>query len=82
MDKRLCHAASGWSESLHNRFWLSLAPAIQPGAYYLLRHIERIAARTPTVWDDALIKAARLGGYRLNIAGPSRRSARTRNQDR
>jgi MscS family membrane protein len=29
------------------------------GAYYLLRHIEKIAARTPAVWDDALIKAAR-----------------------
>jgi MscS family membrane protein len=28
-------------------------------AYYLLRHIEKIAARTTTVWDDALIKAAR-----------------------
>jgi len=33
--------------------------AINIGAYYVLRHIERIAARTPTVWDDALIKAAR-----------------------
>ncbi|MGE5320465.1 MAG: mechanosensitive ion channel family protein [Hyphomicrobiaceae bacterium] len=29
------------------------------GAYYLLRRIEKIAARTATVWDDALIKAAR-----------------------
>jgi MscS family membrane protein len=29
------------------------------GAYYLLRHIEKIAARTATVWDDALIKATR-----------------------
>ena len=29
------------------------------GAHYLLRHIEKIAARTATVWDDALIKAAR-----------------------
>lgn len=34
--------------------------AINIGAYFLLRHIERIAARTPSVWDDALIKAARL----------------------
>jgi MscS family membrane protein len=33
--------------------------AINIGAYYVLRHIERIAARTPTVWDDALIRAAR-----------------------
>ena len=29
------------------------------GAWYLLRQIERIAARTASVWDDALIKAAR-----------------------
>jgi MscS family membrane protein len=29
------------------------------GAHYVLRHIEKIAARTATVWDDALIKAAR-----------------------
>ncbi|ODU01240.1 MAG: mechanosensitive ion channel protein MscS [Thiobacillus sp. SCN 63-1177] len=29
------------------------------GAYYLLRRIEKIAARTATVWDDALIKATR-----------------------
>jgi MscS family membrane protein len=27
--------------------------------YYVLRHIEKLAARTPTVWDDALIKAIR-----------------------
>ena len=33
--------------------------AINIGAYYLLRHIEGIAARTSAVWDDALIKAAR-----------------------
>lgn len=33
--------------------------AINIAAYYLLRHIERLAARTPSVWDDALIKAAR-----------------------
>ncbi len=32
---------------------------INIGAYYVLRHIEKIAARTATVWDDALIKAAR-----------------------
>jgi MscS family membrane protein len=29
------------------------------GAYYLLCHIEKIAARTSSVWDDALIRAAR-----------------------
>jgi len=29
------------------------------GAYFLLRQIEKIAARTPSVWDDALIKAMR-----------------------
>jgi MscS family membrane protein len=28
-------------------------------AYYLLRHIEKIAARTTAVWDDALIRAVR-----------------------
>ena len=33
--------------------------AINIGAYYLLRHIEKIAARTPAGWDDALIKSAR-----------------------
>lgn len=33
--------------------------AINVGAYYLLRHIEKIAARTASVWDDALIKATR-----------------------
>lgn len=33
--------------------------ALNIGAHYLLRHIEKIAARTATVWDDALIKAAR-----------------------
>lgn len=33
--------------------------AINIGVYYLLRRIEKIAARTSTVWDDALIKAAR-----------------------
>jgi MscS family membrane protein len=32
---------------------------INIGAYYLLRHIEKIATRTPAVWDDALIKSAR-----------------------
>lgn len=32
---------------------------INIGAYYLLRHIEKIAARTASVWDDALIKAIR-----------------------
>ena len=29
------------------------------GAYYLLRKIEKIASHTASVWDDALIKAAR-----------------------
>ena len=29
------------------------------GAYYLLLRIEKIAAHTASVWDDALIKAAR-----------------------
>jgi len=33
--------------------------AINVGAYYVLRHIEKFAARTQTIWDDALIKAAR-----------------------
>jgi len=33
--------------------------AINIGVYYLLRHVEKIAERTSTVWDDALIKAAR-----------------------
>ena len=33
--------------------------AVNIGAYYLLRHIEKAAARTPSIWDDALIKAAR-----------------------
>jgi MscS family membrane protein len=29
------------------------------GAYYLLRQIEKIAARSRSIWDDALIKAVR-----------------------
>ena len=29
-------------------------------AYYLLHQIEKLAARTPAVWDDALIQAARM----------------------
>ena len=33
--------------------------AVNLGAYYVLRHIERLAARTSASWDDALIKAAR-----------------------
>jgi len=46
-------------------FWqlvtvLSVIVAINVGAYYLLRHIEKITLRTPSIWDDALIKAARL----------------------
>lgn len=32
---------------------------INIAVYYLLRHVEKIVARTATVWDDALIKAAR-----------------------
>lgn len=33
--------------------------AINIGTFYLLRHIEKIAARTTASWDDALIKSAR-----------------------
>jgi len=33
--------------------------AINVVAYYLLRHIEKVATRTAAVWDDALIKAMR-----------------------
>jgi MscS family membrane protein len=33
--------------------------AINLVAHYLLRHIEKLAARSAAVWDDALIKAAR-----------------------
>ena len=33
--------------------------ALNIGAYYLLRQIEKVAAHTATVWDDALIKASR-----------------------
>ena len=29
------------------------------GAYLLLRHIEKLVARTPAIWDDALVKASR-----------------------
>jgi MscS family membrane protein len=29
------------------------------GTHYLLRHIEKLTARTATVWDDAVIKATR-----------------------
>jgi MscS family membrane protein len=36
-----------------------VATLLNVGAYYLLRRIEKIAARTATVWDDALIKAVR-----------------------
>lgn len=32
---------------------------INLAAYYLLRHIEKIASRSSAVWDDALIKATR-----------------------
>lgn len=37
-----------------------LVVAVNVGAYYLLRRIEKLAARTPSVWDDALFRAARL----------------------
>jgi MscS family membrane protein len=33
--------------------------AINVVAHYLLRHIEKLAARSPAVWDDALIQATR-----------------------
>jgi MscS family membrane protein len=33
--------------------------AINVGAYYLLKRVEKLAARTAAVWDDALIRAAR-----------------------
>ena len=33
--------------------------AINLGAWYLLRRLERLAARSAALWDDALIKAAR-----------------------
>lgn len=33
--------------------------ALNVVAYYLLRHIEKLAARSAAVWDDALIKATR-----------------------
>jgi len=33
--------------------------AINIAAYYLLRQIEKVAIGTPSIWDDALIKAAR-----------------------
>lgn len=33
--------------------------ALNVAAYYLLRHIEKVAAKTPSVWDDALIRAVR-----------------------
>jgi MscS family membrane protein len=33
--------------------------ALNIGAYYVLRHIEKLASHTTAVWDDALIKAAR-----------------------
>jgi MscS family membrane protein len=33
--------------------------ALNLAAFYLLRHVEAVTARTPSVWDDALIRAAR-----------------------
>ncbi len=33
--------------------------AVNIGAYYVLRHIEKLAGHTSAVWDDALIRAAR-----------------------
>jgi len=38
---------------------IAAVATINIGAYYLLRHIEKVAAHTPVVWDDALIKATR-----------------------
>lgn len=38
---------------------LLVVVAANLAAYYLLRHVERLAARTRATWDDALIKAAR-----------------------
>ena len=38
---------------------LGAVTLVNIGAHYLLRRIEKIAARTATVWDDALIKATR-----------------------
>ncbi len=32
---------------------------VNVGAYYLLQHIQKLAAHTESIWDDALIKAAR-----------------------
>jgi len=37
---------------------LAVIVAVNIAAYYLLRHAEKAAARTATVWDDALIRAA------------------------
>ncbi|MFP5410680.1 MAG: mechanosensitive ion channel family protein, partial [Gammaproteobacteria bacterium] len=34
--------------------------AVNLAAWYLLRHIEKVVARTSSVWDDALIRSARL----------------------
>lgn len=36
---------------------ISLVVAVNVGAYYLLRHAERLAARTANVWDDAIIRS-------------------------
>ena len=33
--------------------------ALNVGAYYLLRHIEKLTARSSAIWDDALVRAAR-----------------------
>ncbi|MFN3545725.1 MAG: mechanosensitive ion channel family protein [Thiobacillus sp.] len=37
-----------------------LVVGVNVAAYYLLRHIEKLAARSPSVWDDALIRSARM----------------------
>lgn len=46
--------------------WLPQVLAVAAGvtvinvaAYYLLRHIEKLSARSTAVWDDALVRAAR-----------------------
>ncbi len=38
---------------------LAALVALNVGAWYLLRHVEKLAVRSAAVWDDALVKAAR-----------------------
>ena len=41
--------------------WVTfIVVAVNLGAWHLLRHLEKLAARTPSVWDDALMRSARL----------------------